>query len=150
MMKSTNRATDAVQGIGDTIKHTASTAAREHTIDPETIADQVKGMVTQAASAAESAVDQGFDRAAEAATGAADMLHRQADSLPGDKAADLARQAAGNLAQGADYLRETDVAGMRDRLAALIRRYPAPSLAVGLVLGVLILGFAIAWFVRRD
>jgi hypothetical protein len=157
-----NRATNAGQEVGDQIKHQASAAVRERTIDPETMADQVKDTATQAArsaaaaaeqvrskatdaaSAAESAVDQGLDRAAEAAKGAAKMLRRQADHLPGDKAADLARQAADTLAQGADSLRKTDVAGMRGNLTALIRRYPAQSLAVGLVLG-----FAIAWARRR-
>jgi hypothetical protein len=152
MTKSNPRVTDTVQRIGDQITRTASATVHERTIDPETVAEQVKDIATQAvgsaiaaaeqvkstatdaARAAESAVDQGFERAAEATQGAAD----------------LARQAAGNLAQGAASLGETDVAGMRDHLRALIRRYPAPSLAVGLMLGFLMLGFAIAWLFRRQ
>jgi rubrerythrin len=134
-----NRATDAGQEVGDQIKDTATQAARSVAAATE----QVRSKATDAASAAESAVDQGLDRAAEAAKGAANMLRRQADHLPGDKAADLARQAADNLAEGADSLRRTDVASIRAYLTALIWRYPAQSLAIGLMLCLAI------WWARR-
>jgi hypothetical protein len=82
--------------------------------------------------------NDGISRAADAATGLADTLRQRAADLPGDRTTDIAYQAAAGLERGAEYLRETDLDGMRGDLEDLIRRYPAQSLVAGLAIGFLL------------
>lgn len=100
--------------------------------------EQAKEKGQQATGALEDTANTGIDRAAGAAQGLADTLRDKAQSLPGDKATEIANQAAGGLERGAEYLRQNDVADMRGDLEGVIRRYPAQSLMVGLAVGFLV------------
>lgn len=100
--------------------------------------DRVKEQGQQAAHTIEETADTGIDRAAEAAQGLAETLRQRADQLPGDKATQLAHQAASGLEQGASYLRETSASELRGDLETMIRRHPTRSLAVGVAIGFLL------------
>jgi len=102
------------------------------------VMDTAREKGQQAAGAVEDRLNEGTNRAADAAQGLAGTLRERAETLPGDKPTELAYQAADTIERSAEYLRQTDVVGMRGDLEDLIRRYPAQSLAVGVALGFLV------------
>ena len=71
---------------------------------------------------------------------AAEGLSRAANTLRASSTETdtTARRFADSLEQGATYLRETDVEGMRRNLVGLVRQYPGQALGAAFVAGFLV------------
>jgi hypothetical protein len=78
-------------------------------------------------------------------------LHSGGDQLSGaahtaaDRISGVAHATADKLKAAADYIRETDLKGIREDLNEIVKRYPGPALAAAAVLG-----FIVARGFRRD
>jgi hypothetical protein len=85
------------------------------------------------------AVDQNIASAATGLDRAAASLHGRAENLPGvDKLSGLAHATADKLSTTADFLREHDVAKLKDDLKTLVKRNPGSSLLIAGVIGFLV------------
>lgn len=111
--------------------------------------EQVKGKISEIASATAEMVNQNRGNAAAGLEVAAETLHQQADRLPGgERVTEIAHSAADRLSDTAEYVRDNDLYTMVEDVEHLVKKNPGPALAFALGLGFLV-GRAINGTARR-
>jgi len=99
----------------------------------------VKDKISDFGRSAREKINENRDTAAGGLATAANVLHRNAENLPGGpKVANLAHSAADKLNSTAEYVREHDVDSMMADVERLVRRNPGATLAVAAALGFLV------------
>lgn len=107
---------------------------------------QAKGKAAEMGQKAAERIDEKREAAAGGLDSAAAALHERADSLPGgERVASAAHTAADAVGTAAEYVRDTDVAGMLADVQRLVKNNPGPAL-----LGAAALGFLIARTFSRN
>ena len=104
------------------------------------VAEKTRNKVTEIASSASETLNRQRRAAAGGLHQVAETIHEKAGYLPGGpRAINLAHGIADGMESTASYLREHDLADIRDDVVNVCRRHPAQALlsalAVGFVLG---------------